>query len=442
VREIDEDGIADRVPVAIVDLLEAVEVEDEDGERVGVALADALAQARELLAGSQQQAAAARELGVVLLERGELDAAAQAHSSDMVQHNYLDHTGSDGSQPQERADRAGYHVPPNSGWIVVEVISAISAEPRGPVDWWLGDDQHRKVLMNPRWREIGAGYAQGGEYGNYWTALFGCRPGVLPTITVDGVDYTHTEQCGDPTVAAAAAPTPTPPVLPTPTPFAPPASARQPTAILGEQVTRPAATAAISAERHENTLTLSWTGIDEPNATDWFGVYRVGDTDTEYQDWDYLSCTRVADQARASGSCSISLPREPGPFQVRLFRGNGYTLLARSDQFPGGSTGAAQITLKVTPSTAPRGAVVNVEWRGIDAPTSTDWLGLYRAGDTDTQQVAWLYTGCAQVPLDARQFGSCNLLLPTTLASGTYEVRLFSANGYRRLAVSGTIVVD
>src|SRR5207237_1377001 len=35
----------------------------------------------------------------------ELDAAAQAHSQDMVQHNYLDHTGSDRSEPQ---DRAGY----------------------------------------------------------------------------------------------------------------------------------------------------------------------------------------------------------------------------------------------------------------------------------------------------------------------------------------------
>src|SRR5690348_6912198 len=53
----------------------------------------------------------------------ELDTAAQGHSADMVQHRYLDHTGFDGSEPQDRADQAGYHVPPNSGWIVVEVIS-------------------------------------------------------------------------------------------------------------------------------------------------------------------------------------------------------------------------------------------------------------------------------------------------------------------------------
>jgi uncharacterized protein YkwD len=131
---------------------------------------------------------------------GELDAAAQAHSVDMVLHHYLDHTGSDGSEPQARADAAGYHVPPRSAFIVVEVISAISAEPQGPVSWWLGDALHARVVLNPRWREVGAGYAQGGDYGNYWTVLVACRPGVLPTVDLDGTSYTQTEQC-DPSAA-------------------------------------------------------------------------------------------------------------------------------------------------------------------------------------------------------------------------------------------------
>jgi uncharacterized protein YkwD len=142
------------------------------------------------------------EAGVLPLARSSaLDSAAQVHSVDMVQRDYLDHIGSDGSTPQDRADRAGYHVPPNSGWIVVEVISAISADPAGPVDWWLGDYVHRRVLLNPRWREIGVGYAQGGQYGNYWTADFGCRPGVLPSVAMDGVTYALTEECGDPSIA-------------------------------------------------------------------------------------------------------------------------------------------------------------------------------------------------------------------------------------------------
>lgn len=161
------------------------------------------------------------QAGVMPLARSpELDSAAQGHSADMVQHNYLDHVGWDGTEPQDRADVAGYHVPPRSAWIVVEVISARSADPTGPVDWWLSDSQHARVLLNPRWRELGAGYAQGGDYGNYWTVDVGCRPGVLPTVTLDGVDYAQTEQCGDPNSAVAlvtATPsTPTPGVTATP----------------------------------------------------------------------------------------------------------------------------------------------------------------------------------------------------------------------------------
>ncbi|HEY0581791.1 MAG TPA: CAP domain-containing protein [Chloroflexota bacterium] len=132
-----------------------------------------------------------------LADAPELDAAAQGHSEDMVANAYLDHTGSDGTEPQDRAVRAGYDVPPRSGWLVVEVISAISANPSGPVNWWINGDPavHGKVLLNPRWREIGGGYAHGGPYGNYWTVLVGCRPGVIPTVLFDGVSYEHAETC-------------------------------------------------------------------------------------------------------------------------------------------------------------------------------------------------------------------------------------------------------
>jgi uncharacterized protein YkwD len=128
----------------------------------------------------------------------QLDAAAQAHSQDMVANNYLDHVGADGSTPQERAGQAGYVVPPRSGWIVVEVISAISDQPSGPLNWWLTESTgvHRRVLLNPRWREVGIGYAAGGDYGNYWTLDVGCRPGVLPAVTFAGLVYTPTELCG------------------------------------------------------------------------------------------------------------------------------------------------------------------------------------------------------------------------------------------------------
>jgi Cysteine-rich secretory protein family len=398
----------------------AVHAQDQSGGRTD-ALVDVINHARV-------------HAGLLPLARSsQLDAAAQAHSVDMVQHDYLDHTGSDGSEPQDRADEAGYHVPPNSGWIVVEVISAISADPQGPVDWWLNNEQHEKVLMNPRWREIGAGYGQGGAYANYWTALFGCRPGVLPSVRLDGVTYTHTEECGEPRVAA---PVPTPTAQATATiqtqPAATPTAA--PNLTTGRQSLQPTPATRISAERRDNTVTVTWASIARPTSTDWFGIYRVGDPDAAYQDWAYVSCTKAPDQARASGSCSLPMPAGTGAYDIRLFTSNGYTRLARSEQVANNIAAGAQVGLHVSADVADRASVVNVQWQAIHGAASTDWIGLYRSGAADTAPITWLYVGCAQLPLDARPLGSCNMLLPATLEAGSYELRLFSANSYQRLA--------
>ena len=235
-------------------------------------------------------------------------------------------TPADGSEPQQRADAAGYHVPPNSAWIVVEVISAISDDPRGPVDWWLNDDQHAHALLNPRWREIGAGYAQGGQYGNYWTADFGCRPGVLPTVNLDGVTYTHTEECGDPSTAATivagtpsptlAAPTPTI-APPTPTLAAPTATVSAPT---------PAVIADASAAQRGNTVSVQWRGISPSSAWDWIGLYQPGDADAAPIEWMYVGCLQTPLDARPVGACNVYLPTwlAPSRYEFRLFRDNGY----------------------------------------------------------------------------------------------------------------------
>ncbi len=281
--------------------------------------------------------------GLLPLARApELDAAAQAHSADMVAHNYLDHTGWDGSEPQQRAEQAGYKVPPQSGWIVVEVISAISGEPQGPLSWWLDEgEQHRPVLLNPRWREIGAGYAEGGEYGHYWTALFGCRPGVLPSVTLDGSTYVSTEQCGDPqseaALAAIAALTATPatspsasPMLltPSPSPFPSPSPpAPVPTAT-------PPVTMGVSPRLAAagDSVNVRWSGLTAPQGTDWIGLYRSSDADSAYLNWSYVGCATVPLDARAMGSCNLTLPRSlpPGTYEFRIFRDNAFTRLRTS----------------------------------------------------------------------------------------------------------------
>jgi hypothetical protein len=180
---------------------------------------------------------------------------------------------------------------------------------------------------------------------------------------------------------------------------------------------------------------VTWANIAQPTSTDWFGIYRVGDPDAAYQDWAYVSCAKAPDQARASGSCRLPLPAGTGAYDIRLFSGNGYTRLARSEPVATSVAAGAQVGLTLNAEVADRGSMVNVQWHGIDGATATDWIGLYRSGTTDdTAHLTWLYVGCVQVPLDARPLGSCNVLLPATLDAGSYEFRLFRANSYQRLA--------
>jgi len=233
-----------------------------------------------------------------LARSASLDAAANAHSQDMARANFLDHIGSDDSTPQERAARAGYVVPPDSGWIVVEVISAISARPEGPLSWWLNESPavHGRVLLDSLWREFGVGYASGGDYGNYWTVLVGCRPGVVPSVELDGMTYSHTEQCGDPSTGAVA----------------------------------PTLDVSSSAG---GEVEVRWNGIAAPSAHDWLGVYRPDEPDGDYQAWAYVSCARLALVARAGGWCTLQLPASlaDGTYEVRLLADDRLERLAVSE---------------------------------------------------------------------------------------------------------------
>jgi Cysteine-rich secretory protein family len=109
----------------------------------------------------------------------ELSKAATDHADDMIRYGYMEHSGRDGSSPQQRAARAGYEAPSSTTWLVLEVISARQT-PEAAANWLLSDALHRGVLLRNYWRETGAAYVQGGPYGQMWVVEFGCRPNVLP----------------------------------------------------------------------------------------------------------------------------------------------------------------------------------------------------------------------------------------------------------------------
>ena len=98
-------------------------------------------------------------------------------------------------------------------------------------------------------------------------------------------------------------------------------------------------------------------------------------------------------------------------------------------------------TLNVSPTTIAAGGMVTATWSGITAPTPKDWIGLYAPGAVNTAFINWIYVSCATTAAGARASGSCSYTLPTTLTAGNYELRLFSNDGYTRLATSNSLSV-
>jgi RHS repeat-associated protein len=185
-----------------------------------------------------------------------------------------------------------------------------------------------------------------------------------------------------------------------------------------------------------SVVSVSWSGISAPTTTDWIGLYMPGATSQSWIDWFYVSCSRTAGAARASGSCSFTLPSTlaSGNYELRIHSANGFTALATTTLKIG-------TTLSVTPSSAAASATVTVAWSGITAPTTADWIGLYAPGATSQSWVDWFYVSCSKTVGTARASGSCAFALPSTLANGSYELRLHQNNGFTPIATSGTLSI-
>ncbi|QOY95125.1 CAP domain-containing protein [Massilia sp. UMI-21] len=118
--------------------------------------------------GSQQFAAAPP-----LSWNPQLGEAALAHSRDMAARRYFSHRARDGSQPADRATRAGY------AWQRVgENIAFGQSTPDEAVAGWLDSPGHCANIMHPGFTEMGAAYGVAAEKRSgivYWTQVFG-RP--------------------------------------------------------------------------------------------------------------------------------------------------------------------------------------------------------------------------------------------------------------------------
>ena len=95
-----------------------------------------------------------------------LMAVAQQQAQAMAEASRLSHTAPDGSTVEGRVQAAGY-----GGWTALgEVCAAGDASPEAVVADWLASPEHRARLLDPAFREIGAGYyyLSGSSYEHWW----------------------------------------------------------------------------------------------------------------------------------------------------------------------------------------------------------------------------------------------------------------------------------
>ncbi len=120
-----------------------------------------------------------------------LEKAAQRHSDDMARNSFISDAGSDDSTAKDRMVNAGYTAWSNDRLIWGENLYADVSEFSAALNFILNDPSQARILLNPRYREIGIGVgtADGGKL--YWTLLYGAQPNVLPVFINDGAAVTN-----------------------------------------------------------------------------------------------------------------------------------------------------------------------------------------------------------------------------------------------------------
>ena len=99
----------------------------------------------------------------------QLTDAARVHTRDMANNNYLGHQGSNGSQPWDRIQEAGYQAS-TAGENVAAGYRSIEAVMEG----WLESAGHCANIMNASYRDVGVARVDNPntQYGVYWTQVF------------------------------------------------------------------------------------------------------------------------------------------------------------------------------------------------------------------------------------------------------------------------------
>jgi phosphodiesterase/alkaline phosphatase D-like protein len=176
--------------------------------------------------------------------------------------------------------------------------------------------------------------------------------------------------------------------------------------------------------------------------------YTMGGTAGNGTDYQQLSGTAVIPAGQTSANITVNT------IDDAAVEGNETVVLTLSQNaaYSVGSPGSATLLivdnespstfLSVSPPSVTRGGSVTAAWGGIAPATSTDWLGVYALGAGDGSYYNWVYVSCTRVASVAMSSGACPLTVPISAPSGNYELRLFSRDGFNRLATSNPFTAN
>jgi uncharacterized protein YkwD len=94
-----------------------------------------------------------------------LAGVARAHSADMRDRGFFDHTNPDGQDPFDRAAAAGLSAR-------AENIARGQADAAAVMESWMNSPGHRRNILDCDLTRLGVGVAEGAG-GPWWTQLFG-----------------------------------------------------------------------------------------------------------------------------------------------------------------------------------------------------------------------------------------------------------------------------
>jgi uncharacterized protein YkwD len=119
-------------------------------------------------------------LGTLSLQP-QLSAAAGQHGTDMACHDFISHTGTDGTSWKHRVAGQGYANYNSAREIIFAGDAGFSGGPAGAFDWWMNSQVHHDIILYPDVTELGVASLSSPSKPSwaYYTVVF-ARPAPAP----------------------------------------------------------------------------------------------------------------------------------------------------------------------------------------------------------------------------------------------------------------------